>query len=122
VSPVDAVAVMKLRTEVDSIGSARWLRNAIGLSYYGYRNMRDFVSYSEPQGGQWHIWYNMVLKSIPSTNATDEEATNPLLGVGSSPDILHKFSISNSTHWKAGMSYNRQLGEEKQILCWKRHS
>lgn len=117
VSPVDAVAVMKLRTEVDSIGSARWLRNAIGLSYYGYRNMRDFVSYSEPQGGQWHIWYNMVLKSIPSTNATDEEATNPLLGVGSSPDILHKFSISNSTHWKAGMSYNRQLGEENRYFA-----
>lgn len=111
VSPVDAVAVLNLLTEVDSIGSARWLRNAIGLSYYGYRNMRDFVSYSEPEGGQWHVWYNMVMKSIPSTNATDEETSNPALGSNYPPDIMHKFSISNSTHWKAGLSYNRHLGE-----------
>ncbi len=116
VSPVDAVAVLKLRTEVDSIGSARWLRNAIGLSYYGYRNMRDFIAYSEPEGEQWHIWYNMVYKTIPSTNSTDEETANPLLGSVYSPDILHKFSISNSTHWKAGLSYNRQLGEANRYF------
>ncbi|MCF7824557.1 MAG: helix-hairpin-helix domain-containing protein [Candidatus Marinimicrobia bacterium] len=116
VSPVDAVAVMKLRAESGSIGSARWLRNAIGLSYYGYQNMRDFITYDEAESGQWHIWYNMVMKTIPSTNATDEEATNPLLGVGSAPDILHKFSFSNSTHWKAGFSYNRQFGEANRYF------
>ena len=129
VSPVDAVAVMKLRTEVDSIGSARWLRNAIGLSYYGYRNMRDFVTYSEPEGGQWHIWYNMVMKSIPSTSSSAEE-TGSISGVipeeefddyyldamEGSPSILHKFSITNSRHWKAGLSYNRQLFETNRYF------
>jgi len=116
VSPIDAVAVLKLRAEVDSIGSARWLRNAIGLSYYGYRNMRDFISYGEPESGQWHIWYNMVMKSIPSTNSSDEETTNPLLSNNYPPDIMHKYSMSNSTHWKAGFSYNRQLGEETRYI------
>lgn len=110
VSQIDAVAVLKLRAEVDSIGSARWLRNAIGLSYYGYRNLREFVTYSEPEGGQWHVWYNMVMKSIPSTNSTEEE-TNQLFVSKNPPDILHKLSFSNSRHWKAGMAYNRQLGE-----------
>ena len=110
VSQIDAVAVLKLRTEVDSIGSARWLRNAIGLSYYGYRNLREFVRYDEPVGGQWHIWYNMVMKTIPSTSSTEEEA-NQLFERTGPPDILHKFSFSNSPHWKAGMSYNRHLGE-----------
>ncbi len=115
VSQVDAVAVLKLREEVGDIGSARWLRNAIGLSYYGYRNMRDFVTFSEPEGGQWHVWYNMVMKSIPSTNATDEES-NPTVVSNYPPDILHKFSLSNSRHWKAGLSYNRHLGEENRYF------
>jgi len=115
VSQIDAVAVLKLRAEVDSIGDARWLRNAIGLSYYGYRNLREFVTYSEPEGGQWHVWYNMVMKTIPSTNSTEEEA-NQLFIVKSPPDILHKLSFSNSRHWKAGLSYNRHLGEDHRYF------
>lgn len=131
VSQIDAVAVLKLRAEVDSIGSARWLRNAVGLSYYGYRNLREFVTYSEPEGGQMHIWYNMVMKTIPSTNSEDEAATasqqlellesSRLLGNAvSRPDILHKFSFSNSRHWKVGFSYNRQLGEDHRYISDKR--
>jgi len=115
VSPIDAVAVLKLRAEVDSIGSARWLRNAIGLSYYGYRNLREFVRYTEPEGGQWHVWYNMVMKSIPSTNSSEEESGNLFVASGP-PDIIHKFSFSNSQHWKAGLSYNRQLGEDHRYF------
>ncbi len=120
VSPIDAVAVLKLREESGSIGSSRWLRNATGLSYYGYRNLRDFVAFSEPEGGQWHVWYNLVMKSIPSTTSSEEEtapsyydpnANYQLEGFPNSPDILHKFSLSNSSHWKMGFSYNRQLGE-----------
>ena len=120
VSPIDAVAVLKLREESGSIGSSRWLRNAIGLSYYGYRNMRDFVAFDEPEGGQWHIWYNMVMKSIPSTTASEEEtapdyydpgAPYQLEGFPNSTDVSYKFSMSNSNHWKAGLAYNRQLGE-----------
>ena len=124
VSQIDAVAVLKLRTEVDSIGSARWLRNAVGLSYYGYRNLREFVTYSEPEGGQMHVWYNMVMKSIPSTNSEEEAVgANRLqanLGLldnpAARPDILHKLSFTNSRHWKAGISYNRQLGESHRYF------
>ncbi|MBT3252672.1 MAG: helix-hairpin-helix domain-containing protein [Candidatus Marinimicrobia bacterium] len=115
VSQIDAVAVLKLRTEVDSIGSARWLRNAIGLSYYGYRNLREFVTYSEPEGGQMHVWYNMVMKTIPSTNSTDEESGSLYVFKGP-PDILHKLSFTNSRHWKAGLSYNRHLGEDHRYF------
>ncbi|MCF7922663.1 MAG: helix-hairpin-helix domain-containing protein [Candidatus Marinimicrobia bacterium] len=115
VSPIDAVAVLKLREESGSIGSARWLRNAIGLSYYGYRNLREFVTYSEPEGGQWHVWYNMVMKTIPSTNSAEEESAQ-LIVRKSPPDIIHKLSFSNSRHWKAGLSYNRQLGEANRYF------
>ncbi|MBT4034843.1 MAG: hypothetical protein HOB84_08820 [Candidatus Marinimicrobia bacterium] len=130
VSQIDAVAVLKLRAEVDSIGSARWLRNAIGLSYYGYRNLREFVTYSEPEDGQMHVWYNMVVKSIPSTNS-EEEAVATILQIenleelkksellnnpASRPDVLHKLSFTNSRHWKAGISYNRQLGESHRYF------
>ena len=115
VSQIDAVAVLKLRAEVDSIGSARWLRNAVGLSYYGYRNLREFVTYNEPERGEMHVWYNMVMKTIPSTNSTEEESGQLFLKKGP-PDILHKLSFSNSRHWKAGISYNRHLGESHRYF------
>ena len=43
VSPVDAVAVMK-RIEESKITYPKALRGAIGLSYWGYRNMVDFFT------------------------------------------------------------------------------
>jgi hypothetical protein len=58
----------------------------------------------------------MVLKTIPSTNSTDEETSNPLIGSHYPPDILHKFSMSNSSHWKLGLSYNRHLGEANRYF------
>ena len=130
VSPVDAVAVLKLREEMDYIGSARWLRNAIGLSYYGYRNLRDFVTYSEPAGGEWHVWYNMVMKSIPSTTSSEDEVDPTVSRAytgyqAGNPDILHKLSFTNSRHWKAGLSYNRQMGEDNRYFdddSWKSQS
>ncbi len=46
VSFKDAISVIKWR-EITKINSLRDLRSAPGLSYYGYRNLRNFVSFKE---------------------------------------------------------------------------
>ena len=48
VSPVDAVAILRERDQSGRIENARQLRAAPGLSYWGYRNLRDFVRYDDP--------------------------------------------------------------------------
>ena len=55
------------------------------------------------------------MKTIPSTNSTDEELTNPIVK-NYPPDIVHKLSFTNSHHWKFGMAYNRQLGEANRYF------
>ena len=115
VTPVDAVAILKLREQMGTFKYQRALRNAVGLSYYGYRNLRDFVRFDDDPTGQWHLWYTTVMKTIPSTNSTDEEAASPI-STNYPPDLLHKLSFSNSRHWKVGLVYNRHLGEANRYF------
>jgi len=45
VSPVDAAAVLAERRLTGRIENARQLRAAPGISYWGFRNLRDFITY-----------------------------------------------------------------------------
>ncbi|GAB4374966.1 MAG: hypothetical protein Kow0042_19990 [Calditrichia bacterium] len=49
VTPVDAASIINYRNQVGQIYSARDLRSAPFLSYFGYRNARDFISFEKPQ-------------------------------------------------------------------------
>ncbi|MCB1183529.1 helix-hairpin-helix domain-containing protein [bacterium] len=49
VSPVDATNIIKARDRLGRIESGRQLRRAEGLRYFAYRNLRDFVVYSEEE-------------------------------------------------------------------------
>lgn len=48
VSAIDAAAILYRRAKGDTIADMRDLRNSMGLSYYGYSNLRSFVYYREP--------------------------------------------------------------------------
>lgn len=48
VSAVDAVAILRRVARGDTIADNRDLRNTLGLSYYGYTNLRNYVYYREP--------------------------------------------------------------------------
>jgi len=114
VSPVDAVAVLK-RIDEGSITYPRALRGALGLSYYGYRNMRDFFTYEETSKGKSnHFWCNTTYKTIPSTNSFDEEVgtTTPLSNHPG--DLQHKLLFMYGDHLKLGMIYHRQMGEKNR--------
>lgn len=116
VSPIDAVAVLKLQDEIH-IGSARALRSAIGLSYYGYRNLRDFIRYSDAADkGKVHYWYNMTMNTAPPAGGSAEEGNVSVFASNYPPAVRHKFLITYGQHVNLGFAYHRQLGEETQYV------
>ncbi len=48
VSGIDAVAILKRVAAGDTIADMRDMRNSVGLSHYGYTNLRSYVYYKEP--------------------------------------------------------------------------
>lgn len=116
VSPIDAVAVLKLQDQIE-ISNQRYLRSAIGLSYYGYRNMRDFVRYTEPEDeGKFHLWYNMTTNSAPPAGGSAEEGGVSLI-LSNYPNALrHKLVMGYGRHLRLGMAYHRRLAEENLYL------
>ena len=48
VSAVDAAAILTRLARGDTIADMRDLRNTVGLSHYGYTNLRSYVYYKEP--------------------------------------------------------------------------
>ncbi|NQU66958.1 MAG: hypothetical protein HQ510_03360 [Candidatus Marinimicrobia bacterium] len=118
VSPVDAVAVLR-RIDEGSISYQRALRGALGLSYYGYRNMRDFFTYDTINSKKSnHFWYNTTYKTIPSTNSFDGDANaskEMTQNYRNHPgDVQHKLIFNYGDHWKFGALYHRHLGEENR--------
>ncbi len=118
VSPVDAVAVLQ-RIQEGAITYPKALRGAIGLSYWGYKNMVDFFTYEDgKKEDQTHIWYNLTYKTLPSTTSFDEEVgtTTPL---SNHPGARHhKLVTSFGPHWKISLAAHRQLGEENMDGKW----
>lgn len=48
VSAIDAVGILKRTARGDTIAEMRDLRNSVGLSHYGFTNLRSYVYYKEP--------------------------------------------------------------------------
>ena len=112
VSPVDAVAVMK-RIDEGEITYPKALRGAIGLSYWGYRNMVDFFTYENHDStDSFHLWYNTTYKTLPSTTSFDEEVGSVEQLNNHPGDLHHKLVGTFGKHWKLSLATHRQLGEK----------
>ena len=112
VSPVDAVAVMK-RINEGEITYPKALRGAIGLSYWGYRNMVDFFTYENHDStDSFHLWYNTTYKTLPSTTSFDEEVSSVEQLNNHPGDLHHKLVGTFGKHWKLSLATHRQLGEK----------
>jgi len=112
VSPVDAVAVMK-RIDEGKITYPKALRGAIGLSYWGYRNMVDFFTYDDTDTtDSFHFWYNTTYKTLPSTTSFDDEV-GMVDQISNHPgDLHHKMVATFGRNWKLSLATHRQLGEK----------
>ena len=70
-SPMDVVAVLK-QQERGSINGTWQLKNSPGISYYGYKNLLDFVSFDE-KIKPWNFRFNSLVRNMPSTDNFDED-------------------------------------------------
>ncbi len=74
VSPVDAYAIsMKLR-DSGGISSVRSLRDIQGLSSYGYRNLRNYVSYTDAEyDNKIHCYAQLYFDNSPYTEDDEDK-------------------------------------------------
>lgn len=122
VSPVDAVAVLKSRERMGLIEDDRQLRNAPGLSYWGYRNLRDFVVYEDTEdemelhGDVQYLTFNTpyqrggderdILFGDQFLQQATDQLTNP------NPAVLTKLRLRLGSRFKGGVVSFREVGED----------
>ena len=137
ISPVDAVAIINARNRSGEIQSARQLRSVDGLSYWAYRNLRDYVVYSEPESDKkLHGDLQIVAFNTPYTLDERELLLEPIPGIspeigdprppnfdtdtpwgirsldGAKPAVLTKLRLRLGQNWKGGIMTWRNVGEE----------
>ena len=136
VSPVDAVAVLRRVARGDTISDMRDLRNTVGLSYYGYSNLRNYVYYKEPpvknrlhfdaqvtyhtryfEEGAYDMYHEPMLRSgyQNSSVVVPQEKTTAYWGYFNldriDPDIYMKMRMRYGNHVKAGFMNYSPKGE-----------
>lgn len=66
VSPVDAYSINLKLKDSGEISSVRSLRNTQGLCSYGYRNLRNFVTYSDIEyDNKFHLYGQIYFENAP---------------------------------------------------------
>ncbi|MEJ2634277.1 MAG: helix-hairpin-helix domain-containing protein [Calditrichia bacterium] len=119
VTPVDAAAIINYRHQVGKISSERDLRSAPYLSYYGFRNASDFVSFEAPKPHmEFHGHYMMQMDDSPfmsaEAEATAQIPTAEILPErinNNYPNVYTRFMGSLGPNIHFGYSYYHSLDE-----------
>ena len=146
VSPVDALAILAERRQSGRIESARQLRAASGLSYWGFRNLRDFVRYDDPTHRRIGIDYQFRFYNTPyvlddadileenilgdTQGLSESEAANfrtyelntyagRLALNTSDPAMTQKLRLTFGQNWRAGALVHRNLAEDDWAETFK---
>lgn len=113
VSPVDAQAVTIFLQDGNMIRSARDLRGIEGISYYGYRNISNYVQYEPVQHNRWFGSFNTTIKNVQLNIVPDDdpEALTEF-NVNDVPlDVFHKLHLGYGKKLDFGLAYTRALGQ-----------
>jgi DNA uptake protein ComE-like DNA-binding protein len=114
VSPVDAAAIVSYRNQVGTIYSERDLRSTPFISYYGYRNTRDFVTF-EPVSKHKEFHGHILTRMDNTPFMTEEaEATAQIPAsqiTNNYPNVYTRFFGSIGPNIKFGYSYYHALNE-----------
>ncbi len=134
ITPIDAVAIVKARARMGGIEGSRQLRGVDGLSFWGYRNLRDYVVYEAP-ASDWklHGDVQMLSYDTPYSRGGDEQDifANAFLNdaadrlTSANPAVLTKLRLRLGRDLKAGILTFRDVAEEdfdetiKGFVHWK---
>ncbi len=122
VSPVDAQNILRARSRLGAFEDARQLRRSDGLRYFSFRNIRDFVVYSEEERtegavdrvhGNYQVRYYDTPYMLDDTEIVADETREirQQLQLGD-PNLTHKLTLDLSNDMGAGVLTHRNLGEE----------
>ncbi|MCC6477061.1 hypothetical protein IT157_08395, partial [bacterium] len=111
VSPADAVAIHEQVKLQGAIRGARDLRAVPGLSSWGYRNARNYLSY-DPRIEHKELHGSYTFRAYDTPFFADEElAIDPDRLVDPTPDVSHKLRATYAGRYKGGLLWHRSLGE-----------
>jgi DNA uptake protein ComE-like DNA-binding protein len=118
VSPVDATNILKARDRLGRIETGRQLRGADGLRYFAYRNLRDFVVYSEEEkqaeSSQMVSGYVQTRYWETPYASGDNELTQQVLDAQSplfAPGWMNKARVNVNGGYQAGVLTSQEYGE-----------
>ena len=118
ITPIDAVGIMTQK-ERGKIRGTFELKNSPGLSYYGYKNILDFIRYKPQVSSGINFRYASLFKTLPITNNPDEEGNSEVLISTSDPETLHRLNINIGNNLKLGLLYHQNMGESGDIYTDK---
>lgn len=98
VSGVDAVGILRRVAQGDTIADTRDLRNTVGLSYYGYTNLRSYVYYKEPPVKNRLMWDAQMQYY---TRYLDEGSVDMYL----EPFLLDNYGTNMSVNHRKDLTY-----------------
>ena len=107
-SPVDVTAVLKQKDRGYIKGT--WeLKNSPGISYWGYKNLVDFIRFTDKPVDEsgFHVRFNSLVSTVTITSNPDDEGTITAFEDTSMTEQFHKISITSELNLKAGLSYHR---------------
>jgi len=129
VSPVDATNILKARARIGRFESQRQLRGTDGLRYFSFRNLRDFVVYSNEEKADYET---RVLSGYVQTRYTDMPLSNDEMELGTyalrdglsrgkyfvgdlhqwNPALYNKVRVQGQYGFTGGMIAARNYGEK----------
>ena len=119
-SPVDVTAVLKQKDR-GYINGTFELKNSPGISYWGYKNLVDFIRFTDKPRDEagFHVRFNSLVRTIPITSNPDDEGNIAAFKDTSLPEQFHKLSITSELNLKGGLSYHRYMGQPDSIYTLK---
>jgi len=116
-SPMDARAVLKQKDRGEIKGTFQ-LKNSPGISYYGYKNLRDFVSFDDSNKKQTFRFTNLASSNMSYDGVSEEDIPIDNMSYGNRPETLTKLFFSkkiknenNTFVGSFGASRNNSLGD-----------
>ena len=119
-SPIDVVAILKQK-ERGVIKGTFQLKNSPNLSYWGYKNLVDFINYKDSESKDWHMHFSSMVRTTPVSTSSEDEAPEFIYQNKFFPEQFYKLRINFFNYWQAGYAYHKNMGESHSVVNPKFH-
>ena len=124
ISPIDANAVL-LQKKRGRINGTFELKNSPGISYYGYKNLIDFIDFEPKENDQLHFRISSSIKTTPITTNPDSDGQTMDYYYSDNPEQFHRVSSSyffsdNQSLLKTGFIFKQSMGEDNNVYTDKK--